>query len=77
MDIDKFTVAADTGDTAIAGELSVTGAASFYGGLAMDTDKFTVADGSGNTATAGTLSVGSTVTVTGATALSGGLAFWM
>ena len=50
MDTDKFTVADDTGNTAIAGTLTTTGATVLNGGLTMDTDKFTVADATGNTA---------------------------
>lgn len=55
VNTDKFTVAAASGNTAVAGTLTVTGAAAFNGGIACDTNKFTVADTSGNVATAGTL----------------------
>lgn len=80
-----FTVAAATGNTAVAGTLDITGAATvtgataLNGGLTMDTDKFTVADATGNTSIGGTLAVtdattlSSTLGVTGATALDGGL----
>lgn len=44
-------------DGTFSGTLTVTGAASFNGGIACDTDKFTVADTSGNTVIAGTLAV--------------------
>ena len=67
MDTNKFTVADGSGNTAIAGTLTTTGATALDGGLTMDTNKFTVADGSGNTAIAGTL------TTTSATSLAGGL----
>ena len=61
VDLDKFTAADGTGNTATAGTLSVgsavtvTGATALNGGLTMDTDKFTAADGMRNTAIAGTL----------------------
>lgn len=61
----KFTVAAASGNTAVAGTLSATG------DFAINTNKFTVAAASGNTAVAGTLGVtgaatmGATLGVTG------------
>ena len=67
MDTNAFTVADSTGNTAIAGTLTVTSATNLNGGLAMDTNAFTVADSTGNTAIAGTL------TVSSATALNGGI----
>ena len=85
MDTNKFTVADGSGNTAIAGTLTTTGATALDGGLTMDTNKFTVADDSGNTAIAGTfdatgdtklgaaLGITGTLTTTGATALDGGL----
>ena len=71
-------------NASISGSLSVTGATVLNGGLTMDTDRFTVADNTGNTSIAGTLSVtgntslstilsSGTLTVSGATALNGGL----
>lgn len=53
----KFTVAAASGNTAIAGTLGVTG------DVAINTSKFTVAAASGNTAVAGTLAVTGDVTI--------------
>lgn len=56
---DKFAVAADTGNTAVAGALEVLGGLHANGGIAVDTDKFTVAsDGTGDTAITGTLTLG-------------------
>lgn len=69
----KLTVAGSTGNTAVAGTLTVTGATVLNGGLTMDTNKFTVANTSGNTAIGGTLAVTGATTITGATALNGGL----
>lgn len=57
---DKLTVAAASGNTAIAGTLAVTG------NVAVNTDKFTVAAASGNTLVAGTLAVTGASTLTGA-----------
>ena len=61
----KFTVAADTGNTAILGNVAVntnkftvasaTGNTAILGDVAVNTDKFTVAASSGNTLVAGTL----------------------
>lgn len=51
----KFTVAASSGNTVVAGTLGVTGAASFTADVAVNTNKFTVAAASGNTATAGSV----------------------
>lgn len=59
----KFTVASETGNTAVAGTLGATG------DFAVNTDKFTVTASSGNTAVAGTLGV------TGATTLSAALTY--
>ena len=53
----KFTVAADTGNTAVAGALEVTGTL-YASGFAVGTDKFTVAHGTGDTAITGTLTLG-------------------
>lgn len=80
----KFTVAAASGNTAVAGTLAVTGATTLAavaisGDVAVATNKFTVAAASGNTVVAGTLGVtgaatlSSTLAVTGATTLTGGL----
>lgn len=63
VNTNKFTVAADSGNTLIAGTLAVTGATVLNGGLTMDTNKFTVADTSGNTAIGGTLAVTGNVAV--------------
>lgn len=58
----KFTVAAATGNTAVAGTLGVTGASTLSstlgvtGDFAVNTNKFTVTAASGNTLAAGTLS---------------------
>jgi hypothetical protein len=85
MDTDKFTVAADTGNTAVAGTLAVTGTSALTGavtitgalnangGIACDDDKFTVANTSGNTAVGGTLAVTGVTTLTGALIANGGI----
>lgn len=75
VNTNKFTVAASSGNTAVAGTFSVTGTSSHtgnatFGGtvgitgdLAVNTNKFTVTAASGNTAIAGTLGVTGDVAV--------------
>jgi hypothetical protein len=63
VNTDKFTVAGETGNTAVGGTLAVTG------DVAVATDKFTVASASGNTVVAGTLGVTGAATLTGALAV--------
>ena len=55
INTNKFTVAAATGNTAIAGTLDATGAVGIDGNFDIATNKFTVAAATGNTAIAGTL----------------------
>jgi hypothetical protein len=67
----KFTVAAASGNTAVAGTLGVTGtstlaAVNISGDVAVATNKFTVAAASGNTVVAGTLGVTGVATFTAA-----------
>jgi hypothetical protein len=57
VNTNKFTVAASSGNTVVAGTLGVTS------DLAVNTNKFTVAAASGNTVVAGTLGVTSDVAV--------------
>lgn len=59
----KLTVAASSGNTAIAGTLLVTGAGTVQGNFAVDTNKFTVATETGNTVVGGTLGVTGNVAV--------------
>ena len=79
MDTNAFTVADSTGNTAIAGTLTVSSAAALNGGITVDTNAFTVADSTGNTAIAGTLTVTSAtdlngmLTVSSAASLNGGI----
>jgi hypothetical protein len=58
--IGKFTVAAATGNTAIAGTLGVTGVSNLTGGIAAgaSNNKFTVAAATGNTYIEGTVGIG-------------------
>jgi len=63
----KLSVDDATGNTVIAGTLTLTGAAAFAGGLTCDSTAFTVANTSGNVGTAGTL------TVAGVSALNAGI----
>ncbi len=75
VNTNKFTVAASSGNTAVAGTFSVTGTSSHtgnstFGGtvgitgdLSVNTNKFTVTAASGNTAIAGTLGVAGDVAV--------------
>jgi hypothetical protein len=58
VNTDKFTVAATTGNTVVAGTLGVTG------DVAVATNKFNVTAASGNTAVAGTLAVTGAATFT-------------
>jgi len=67
----KFTVAAATGNTAIAGTLEVAGVTSLSGNLAINTDKFTVAATTGNTVIAGTLNLTGQLTAGAVSATSG------
>ena len=77
----KFTVASDTGNTAVFGELGVTGAATLSSSLDVNSDfkvatnKFSVTASSGDTTVAGTLTSGDatvsgTLGVTGATTIT-------
>ena len=61
----KFSVAAATGNTAVAGTLAVTGTVASTGAFSVNTNKFTVAADTGNTVVAGTLAVTGAVTSTG------------
>jgi hypothetical protein len=76
----KLTVAAASGNTAIAGTLAVTGASTLtgatnvVGNLSVNTNKFAVTAASGNTAIAGTLAVTGASTLTGATGVTGNFA---
>lgn len=68
INTDKFTVAASSGNTVVAGTLGVTGtstlaAVNASGDFAIATSKFTVASASGNTVVAGTLGVTGTSTL--------------
>jgi hypothetical protein len=75
VNTNKFTVAASSGNTAVAGTFSVTGTSSHtgnstFGGtvgitgdLSVNTNKFTVTAASGNTSIAGTLGVAGDVAV--------------
>ena len=76
VNTDKFSVAAASGNTLIAGTLGVTGeldcaaldasgAGDFAGNFSVATNKLTVAAASGNTAVAGTLAVTGASTLTG------------
>lgn len=75
----KFTVAAATGNTVVAGTLGVTGAttltgaAALNGGLTMDSTAFVVANTTGDTSIGGTLGVTGATTLAGALAANGGL----
>jgi hypothetical protein len=77
---DKFTVAASSGNTVVAGTLGVTGITTLAallnadGGIAVDTDKFTVADATGNTDIAGTLGVTGITTLAALLNADGGIA---
>jgi len=68
LNTNKFSVVAASGNTAIAGTLGVTGAATLSstlaltGDLAINTNKFSVAAASGNTLIAGTLGVTGAIT---------------
>jgi hypothetical protein len=74
----KFTVAAASGNTAVAGTLAVTGAATMSstlgvtGNLSVNTNKFTVAASTGNTVVAGTLGVAGITTLASGTATPAG-----
>jgi len=71
--VDKFTVDTDTGNTAIAGTLGVTGATGVDGDFDVNTNKFNVTASSGNTTVAGTLGVTGITTLTGALAANAGI----
>ena len=85
VNTNKVTIATATGNTAIAGTLAVTGAATLAstlgvtGNVAVATNKFTVAAATGNTVVAGTLATtgastfASTVAITGSTTIDGAL----
>lgn len=62
VNTNKFTVAAATGNTVVAGTLGVTG------DVAVATNKFNITAASGNTAIAGTLGVSAATTVTSTSA---------
>ncbi len=72
INTNKFTVAASTGNTLVAGTLAVTGVTTLtddlIGGastdIAINTNKFTVAAATGNTLVAGTLAVSGNATLT-------------
>lgn len=64
INTNKFTVAASSGNTLVAGTLAVAS------DVAVNTNKFTVAASSGNTVVAGTLAIGSTLGVTGNVAVN-------
>jgi len=84
VNTNKFTVAAATGNTAVAGTLDVTGAADFAGGVTFDTNALAVANTTGvltlkngatidNNASATVLNLTeTTVRVTGALDVTGG-----
>ena len=57
INTNKFTVAADSGNTLIAGTLTVTGLTTLNGGITADSGAFAVANTSGNITTTGTLAV--------------------
>ena len=59
----KLTVAATSGNTAVAGTLAVTGTVTSTGDFAVGADTFTVVATSGNTAVGGTLDVTGTTTI--------------
>ena len=63
LNTNKFTVAASTGNTLVAGTLDVTGATSITGNLSVNTNKFTVNAGNGNTSIYGTLGVASNFSI--------------
>lgn len=81
INTNKFTVAADSGNTLIAGTLAVTGATTLTGalvangGITCDTDAFTVADTSGNTVVKGTFTATGAQTHTGALTQTGAATF--
>ena len=73
----KFSVASDTGNTAVLGNLGVTGAATLSSSLAVNSDftvagdKFKVTASSGDTTVAGTFTSSGDATMSGALGVSG------
>ena len=63
----KFSVAAATGNTAVAGTLAVTGTVTSTGDFAVGANTLTVAAATGNTAVGGTLAVTGTTTIAAGT----------
>ena len=65
VNTNKFNVTASSGNTAIAGNLDVTGTVTSTGNFDVNTNKFNVTASNGNTGIAGNLDVTGTVTSTG------------